>query len=662
MKSIKTKLVVAFSFLILAVTAIVGMVSIRYSSSSLKEEINNSLSQMAEKGAKLTESRLETLTVILRMIAAKKEIYQMGWEVDLSILKEELTKTDFLDIGYVLPNGYTHFTDGTIRLMSDRPYVQDALNGTAKVSDVIISRVTRKSEIEICVPVIKEGEIVGAIVGRKEADALGKITNDGGYGEKGYVFIINETGTVIAHPDTELVIYRYNPIEKAKEDRGEASFAKAIETMLHDQGGITDYKLNGTNYYIGYAPIKGTNWIFSVTANKEELLSAIPDLIKTILKAMVIIFFFSIVFVFAFDHAITKPLIDMTIYSKRIAEFDIRQEMDEVYLKKKDEIGLLSNAFHTLTLRLREIIMEITEATDQVTVTSQGLSESSQLSAAVSEDISMTVDEIAKDAVNQSNRTDAGSDQAAILGALIEKNHELMLKLNAITQEVMEFVNCGLNDNEKLSKITSENDRATKAIIEVINQTSDSTKQIAEASRVISDMARQTNLLALNASIEASRAGEAGKGFSVVAEEIQKMADQSAESTKDIDMIIGKLQRNVGNAVVCMKHIASVSVIQQRSVNDSIHRFKSIAGAMNASKETIMELNTSENEMIYAKDKILASMLTLSEIAMQNASGAQKAAMSMEEQTAESRNVADLSTRLSELAHNLKAVTERFLV
>ncbi len=164
MKSIKTKLILSFLLLTFTITLAIGAISITSSYKSLKEEAEKSLQLLSVEGAKVTESRMDALMATLQIISMKKEIINMGYEVDLNVLKEELDKTDFLDIGYVLPNGYTHFTDGTVRLMSDRVYVQEALAGNPTISDVIISRVTRTSEIELCIPVSKNGEVIGAVL------------------------------------------------------------------------------------------------------------------------------------------------------------------------------------------------------------------------------------------------------------------------------------------------------------------------------------------------------------------------------------------------------------------------------------------------------------------------------------------------------------------
>lgn len=309
MKSIKTKLIISFTILILSVTVIIGMISLQVGYNSLKEEAEYSLQKLSAEGAKLVENRMEALLSTLRMVAMNEELQEMGWEVDVSILEQELKKTNFIDIGLVLPNGYTHFTDGTVRLMSDREYVSHALEGKEEISDVIISRVSRKPEIEAAVPIILNGNIVGALVGRMEADALSEITKDIGYGEKGYSYMINASGTMIAHPNSEFVIKKFNPISAAENDSGLEGIAKAFEKIQEEKTGVTSFTYEKSNLFAGFAPIKGTEWSFVITADEDEIMSAIPRMFRSILFAMAVVFPCSLGIVFFLDNALTRPLV-----------------------------------------------------------------------------------------------------------------------------------------------------------------------------------------------------------------------------------------------------------------------------------------------------------------------------------------------------------------
>ncbi|MBH1940591.1 methyl-accepting chemotaxis protein [Mobilitalea sibirica] len=661
MKSIKTKLILSFSILIVSITLLIGLISLGIGYSSIKGEAKKSLELLAGEGAKLTESRMTTLITTLNMIAMKKEIKEMGWEVNINVLREELEKTEFLDIGYVLPNGYTHYTDETVRLLSDRSYVQNALNGHANLSDVVISRVTRKPEIMVAVPVMKQNKVVGALVARKEADALSNIIQDAGYGEKGFAFMMNGNGTVIAHPDVIQVLDRYNPLEDHSASVSD-SYVKAFQQMIDDKNGVTNYTYNTSSLYAGFAPIQGTDWIYVITADEKEVMSMIPRLYRSILFVMLLVLIVGLGFVYILDSSITKPLLGIINQSERIADLDISENIPDTYMNQKDEIGTLSGTFQKLTLHLREVIKQISDSSLIVSSTAQELTATSHQSAKIMGEITQVVEDIASGASEQAKSTEIGSQKAALLGDMIERNHENLLNLNSSLTNVTKVVKEGIKEIERLSTISKENDAAIKEIHDIILDTKKSSTKIQEASRIIADMAKQTNLLSLNAAIEAARAGEAGKGFSIVAEEINKMAEQSASSTKYIDEIVYELQKNVEKAVDSMEQITTTSIEQHNSVNDTIHKYHSIADAMKTSETAVIDINNTGNDMDTAKNDIIKMLQSLASIAQQNAAVTQEASSTMEEQTASIQELADASEKLTNLANILQGIISKFKV
>lgn len=101
-------------------------------------------------------------------------------------------------------------------------------------------------------------------------------------GQEGYSYVVNDKGTIIAHPNRDMVLELFNPIYKRETDDSLDSLAKVFEKILAEKKGITSYTFNGNDLYAGYAPIEGTGWTLVITANVEEVLASIPSMRNSI--------------------------------------------------------------------------------------------------------------------------------------------------------------------------------------------------------------------------------------------------------------------------------------------------------------------------------------------------------------------------------------------
>ncbi|GAA0752075.1 methyl-accepting chemotaxis protein [Clostridium sartagoforme] len=662
MKSIKTKLITYFSILILLSSFSVGIVSVYRAGQSLTKEAEKSLESLSFEAARLTNSRIETQKKTLEMISLRADIQSMDWEIQKPILQRQVESTDFLDLAIVQLDGTAYYSGGNISQLGDREYVQKALKGETNISDLLISKVTNDIVLMYATPIKRDGKVIGALIGRREGEAVSKITDDVGYGKEGYGYIINNNGTVVGHTDREKVVKQFTPIEEAKSDKSLTSLAAMFEKILAEKKGVGTYSFNKNKLYAGYAPIEDSNWIVVITANQNEVLSAIPTLQKNIAMIMIIVLIVSVIIAYLIGNSITKPIISIIHHSEKLADLDLREDVSEMFLSRKDEVGVLSKSLQSITINLRDIIKDISSSSEEVSAASEELTAISQQSATAAEEVSRTVEEIARSATNQAQNTEEGAFKSDALGEIIEKDQGHLKQLNNAYQNVGIVVDEGLKEIEKLTKVTEESSRATKEIHEVILKTNDSSNKIGQASNVIASIAEQTNLLALNAAIEAARAGEAGKGFSVVAEEIRKLAEQSGASTKTINEIVNELQSNSKNAVKTMERVSTISNEQKSSVISSKSKYELIAEAMMDSEQAIKQLNISGEEMEKMKNEILTTLQNLSSIAEENSAATQQASASMEEQTASIEEIAGSSDGLSILAQNLQAIIMKFKV
>ncbi|HEY8362855.1 MAG TPA: methyl-accepting chemotaxis protein [Tissierellaceae bacterium] len=662
MKSLKTRLIFYFTIMILLSSLAVGLISIYYSSTSLTKEAEKSLFVMAKEGAALAESRIETEFKVLETIAGLEDVKSMDWLVQNDVLNNLIDETNFLALGVVGPDGLARYTDGIVENLADRDHIKIAFNGVESISDIIPDVVNGGTLMRYAVPIDMDGKIVGVLVGRRDGGNLSLITEDIGYGEQGYSYIINSKGTVMAHPNKELVLNLFNPIYESENDKNLESLANAFNKILEEREGLTTYTYNGNDLYAAYMPIKGTDWILIITANVDEVLSSVPKMRNNMLIASAIIILINIVIAYFIGNSISKPIIQLKGYAEKVSNLDLTENLHENLLAKEDEVGLLSRVVQHLVDNLREIIKEIDYSSNEVLSTSEELTATTQQSAIAVEDVAKAVEGIAKGASEQAESTEKGALKINELGNAIENNLDLAKNLTYTSNRISEVVDNGLVEMENLFKITEESNKASVEIYDIIQKTNESASAIGEATNVIASIAEQTNLLALNASIEAARAGEAGRGFAVVADSIRKLAEESSKSANSIDEIVKKLQLNAENAVVTIENLASISKEQTKGVINSREKYLAIRDAVNEAIKAVDELNVSSSRMEELKNEILDMIQSLSALAEENSASTEEVTASMEEQNASIQEIASASEGLAKLAENLKSVIDRFKI
>lgn len=662
MRSIKTKLIICFSAVVAISSAVLGIISVRIATRALTRDTEKALYAMAAEAARLTESRIQTQMRTLEMIAMSEDIQGMDWNIQKTVLQRQVAKTGFIDIGVVGPDGVANYTDGSTSQLGDREYIKKAFAGEKNVSDLLVSRVTGEVVLMYAVPIEKDGKAVGVLVGRRDGNALSDITDGIGFGDKGYAYMINGRGTVVAHPDKERVMDQWNPIEEVINDGSLASVAAEFEKILHEKAGVSSYSFEGREMYNAFMPVEGTDWTIVVTANKAEVLDSIPELQRTVFIAATVILLASIAVVYFIGNSIAGPVTEAAKHSEIIAALDITRDVPKKNLMRKDETGRLSVAMQTITDSLRSIIGEISNSAEQVAAASEEMNASIQQAASTAQEVASAVDEIARGASDQAESVQDGTSKAILLGEAIEKDLDCVDSLNTASNKVKEVVSDGLLEIDELIRVTDESGSAAKEIHDVILKTHESSEKISQTSSVIASIADQTNMLALNAAIEAARAGESGKGFAVVADEIKKLAEECAIYTKEIDSVVNELRSNAQNAVRTMERVAVITSEQAQSVARSKERYEMIAQAMNDAIQVVEQLTSFAHEIGRLKDDIIETLQCLSATAEENSASTEEMASSIEEQTATIEEIAKASESLSELAQRLQSIVQRFRV
>ncbi|PAB59385.1 methyl-accepting chemotaxis protein [Anaeromicrobium sediminis] len=664
MKSIKKTLMIYIFCLVMVSVNILGIAAYMNSSNALITNEKKNLLAIAKESSKVFESRITAELHQLEKIAIRDEVVnsQISMEEKMTFLKEQASIHGYNIMDIIDLNGHAVATNGSTYELKEREYFKRAIKGESNVSNPIVSKEDGSTVIVLAVPMKENGIITSVLAVIQNGDFLSNMIKDVKIGETGYAYMVDERGGVVAHKDNELVVSRYNVIDEVANDPGLEELSRLTKRMIKDEMDAGEYTFRGEEKFLGFTPIKGTNWKLAIVATQDEVLGELDSLGESMLLWSGIVLVLGLAMAYLLGSHIGKPIGLVTTHANKLANGDLSDNVEEKLLKRKDEVGQLASAFNLMNDSFRDMINSIKDSSEQLHISAENFIKVSEEMSYASEDVSKTAEEIASGATSQARDTESGSEKLNLLGEDIEKNQEYMKELNESIKRVESFVESGLNIVNDLNKKADESDRAVKEVYDGILETNRSSEKIGQASEVISSIAEQTNLLALNAAIEAARAGEAGKGFAVVAEEIRKLAEQSSMSTSQIDEAVSELQRNSSASVHTIEKVLNIIEEQQVSTKNTGEKYKEIEVAIDSTSHSIERLNESSGEMENRKKALLDVMGNLSAVAQQNAASTEEVSASMEEQSATMEEVANSSRSLRDLSNNLKENISKFKI
>ncbi len=644
--------------IILTVCLGLGLTTLQLSSRALQSELEDSLTLLAQEGSLQIETFLNGKLEVLNEMALWPEIQTMDWNTQKEFLLQHSERLGYFDMAIISLDGIARYTTRADTAdLSDRAYIQKALEGQSNVSDVIVNKVADETVITFAVPIMKNNRIIGVLAGAREGTFLNEMTDVMGYGDNGFAYILGQDGTLYAHTNQDYVIDQRNIFSDIEDNGDLKSLGLAVNKLDQKDSGILEYSLMGQDLYAALVPMEDTNWRLVVGADQDEIYSPLNHIQITVLIISLIFIVIGILLALALGQSISKPIIAISHIIERFSKYDLSFDSDNKtlkYLKRQDEIGLITNNLATMQKNLINIVKEVTSNAEQVAASSQELTATSQQSGTASDVVANTIQEIARGAYDQAQDTERGSRHIDELSHLIESNSQYASNLNTSAEQVDTLKDEGFVLLEDLVSRNDETNQAATDIQNIVINSNQSAKKIGAASEMIKSIAEQTNLLALNAAIESARAGEAGRGFSVVADEIRKLAEQSNQFTQEIAQIIDVLTGETEQAVETMSSITTITRSQTQSVSQTQNKFEGIASAIDQMKGIILQITDSSEEMASKRDEIVDMIQNLSAISQENAAGTEEASASVEEQAASLEEIVNASEALANLAEDMR--------
>ncbi|MDF1617507.1 methyl-accepting chemotaxis protein [Petrocella sp. FN5] len=650
--------------LIVFISITLGLTAVEFSSNIVIKTAEEAMLEYSSEVAEQITALIDIRLAVLNEISLKEEISSMEWVKQKASLMDDIERLGYQDMGVVLPDGTARFVlSGETVAVDDRDYVQKALNGVGSVSDVVISRITGEPIFIDAVPINANGMVVGALIGTRDGTSLSELTDQLGFGDNGYAFIVGTDSTMYAHPNREYVTEQSNAFNDIETDGALKAFGLAFQELGVGNSGLANYELSGTRRITAMSPIPKTNWTLGIGNYEEDFLSGTVELRNIIVIISLIVIVIGVMGALIIGNYIAKPIRYLSSYIDRLSHYDLTKKGDQSikkHAKRSDEIGVIAVSLTVMQDNFIELVKEILDTSGQVAATSEELTSTSQQVAVAADEVGRAVEEMAIGATDQAKETENGATSVNQLSGLISQDLHFIKELNDAANQVNRLKDEGLEVLFELVNKTKASEKATRDIHDVIFETSQSATKIENASQMIKNIARQTNLLALNAAIEAARAGEAGRGFAVVADEIRKLAEQSNSFTDEIVSIIQELSGKTEQSVVTIKEVEGIISSQAKSVDSTNEKFEGISTALEGMKMVMEGLNNASHEMGVKKDDIVSIIESLSAISEENAASTEETSASVEEQTAAIQEIAEASEALAQLAESMQTVVSKF--
>lgn len=568
MKSIKFKLLFAFTAIILAMNIGIGVFTRSAITKQLTGDAHDHLMNMAQEEAKFIEASVDADKKYINALAQNQIISDGKTTLDeqISFFEAEAKRSGFELFAFADKEGQAVILNSSRESnnVADRDFFKQALNGTPASSDLIFSKLDNKPVIVFSAPVYQNGEIAGILYGRKDGLMLSELVSNLNYKDSGYAYIINDQGVTVGHKNIDLVLAQDNDIENMKTDPSLKELGELTQKMTARTVGSGEYTYNGVVKIAGYAPVQNTPWIVVFGVEKNEIMSGANSLQQLLLAVFVVVGLIGVLVIFFVSSGISKLINKVTAAAQEIAQgnFDVT-----LLVKSKDEVGLLADAFNLTLQRLinyQEYIDEISDALQSISQGDLAITLEKEYTGqfekikssmdALLENLNITLLQIlqASDQVSSSSGQVASGAQALAQGATEQASsiQELSASIAYVTEQIeqnAENSKLVISKAELAGQELQQSDAQMKNMIEAMQQINSKASEISKIIKIIDDIAFQTNILALNAAVEAARAGTAGKGFAVVADEVRNLAAKSAEAAKSTSDLIEQTIETVDN-------------------------------------------------------------------------------------------------------------------
>ena len=466
--------------------------------------------------------------------------------------------------------------------------------------------------------------------------------------------------------DIDVSIYfgdtRY--MTSAKDASGQRVLGTLSDTTVKDNvlGQGKEYftdnvQVSGQQYFGYYIPLfdfetgETVGMVFA-GMQKEIVDSQIRQITMIIVALAVVLMIFCAVLIFMIVGKMSKRRSIGVNALEEVAQGKLNFKFDDDSLRQTDEVGEICRAIKKLEENLSDIIKNVISGSKELLEASDNLRNRTSITSEHVEQMEKAVNEIAIGAGSQAEETQSATENIILMGNMIEEAAGELDNLNHKARNLKAGGEAVMDVIRELQESNAKTGESIDIIYEQTNVTNESAQKIKEATALITNIAEETNLLSLNASIEAARAGEQGRGFAVVAAQIQKLAEQSNESARQIERIILSLIEDSDKSVITMNEVKEIMEQQSQNVMKTNEQVAQLVEEVEQSIGVIDEVSAKTAKINEARSSVVDTVQNLSAIAEENAA-------STEETSASVTEISGIINEIADEAHELKTISNQ---